>query len=465
GTGLGLAICKRLVEAMDGTIRADSEPGEGSVFSFDVMLAEVAPPPRWSNELGDRSFDVTIDLASEAMARSLLEHLDDLLPGYRLVGADIENDSDTPVLRFRDPGTLYDVRRNADDKTIVLASADDADAEGMLKSGAANALLILPFGHRRLQEALEQAVLGRAATTQVSTSTLPQWPDVSVLVADDSPVNLEVAREALARFGIKPRTVADGRAAIDAASSDSYDVIFMDCSMPILDGHAATRIIREDDIRRGDGERLPIVALTANVADVSNEWQEAGMDDFLSKPFTLAALRACLEKWLPAPHSAGSQTAADASPETPDAAKPADAPAGDAPLVDLEALAAIGELAGGMSDTLLPRLLSLFEDNVSAALDRIEETAARGYLPELAKAAHALKSMARNIGAGRIAERCQTIETTATEGDPAAIALADGLRDLTALTIDALKDTLGDPATTTAANLDDLTDEPRSEAG
>ena len=141
------------------------------------------------------------------------------------------------------------------------------------------------------------------------------------------------------------------------------------------------------------------------------------------------------------------------------------APAGDAPLVDLEALAAIGELAGGMSDTLLPRLLSLFEDNVSAALDRIEETAARGYLPELAKAAHALKSMARNIGAGRIAERCQTIETTATEGDPAAIALADGLRDLTALTIDALKDTLGDPATTTAANLDDLTDEPRSEAG
>jgi CheY-like chemotaxis protein len=118
-----------------------------------------------------------------------------------------------------------------------------------------------------------------------------------VLVAEDNAVNQEVAVALLNAVGCTSRIVANGREALAAlGSGESFDLVLMDCQMPELDGYEAARAIRERESAQGG--HIPIVALTANAMIGDREaCLAAGMDDFLSKPFRLAEMRAMLEKW------------------------------------------------------------------------------------------------------------------------------------------------------------------------
>ena len=118
---------------------------------------------------------------------------------------------------------------------------------------------------------------------------LPSFEGSKILAADDSAVNRAVVRAALARFDVNPDIVADGRAALKAAKTISYDLILMDCSMPHMDGFEATRAIRAYEKEKGL-TRTPIAALTAQVANAKQEWRKAGMDAFILKPFTISSL-------------------------------------------------------------------------------------------------------------------------------------------------------------------------------
>ena len=117
-----------------------------------------------------------------------------------------------------------------------------------------------------------------------------------VLLAEDNLVNQKVACKTLEKFGLRVDVVADGQAAVEAWRTGRYDLIFMDCQMPVLDGYEATRAIRNEE---GNGAHIPIIALTAHAMKGADEQcTAAGMDDYLTKPMDRTLLQACIDRWL-----------------------------------------------------------------------------------------------------------------------------------------------------------------------
>ncbi|HEU0199019.1 MAG TPA: response regulator, partial [Burkholderiaceae bacterium] len=136
--------------------------------------------------------------------------------------------------------------------------------------------------------------------------TLPWSPDCDVLVAEDNPVNADLAVEMLASFGLRARVVGNGAEAAKACMRHRFALVFMDAEMPVLDGLAATRAIRINESLTGS--RQPIVAMTAHAFDeFAQNCLRAGMDDFLSKPLTLDAIARALRDWLPQHKQAAAQ--------------------------------------------------------------------------------------------------------------------------------------------------------------
>jgi len=167
------------------------------------------------------------------------------------------------------------------------------------------ATLALPVQPRSLVQALEATGLAgpaagrglgeRAAPTEEATRPLP--PGIHVLVAEDNPVNQMITRRQLERLGVEVELVSNGREALDRLARGGFSLVFMDCQMPVMDGYAAARAIRERE--RRDGGHQPIVALTASaLAEERSLSIEAGMDDHLAKPVNTAALRSAIERWV-----------------------------------------------------------------------------------------------------------------------------------------------------------------------
>ncbi len=173
----------------------------------------------------------------------------------------------------------------------------------MIDDGRADDLILRPLPGRDVRAALELSGNPGAArrssrTRAKATVQSASFPGVHILAADDNAVNREVLAEALGRLGVKLTLVVDGQSAVAAASTGAFDLILMDCSMPGMDGYAATRAIRAREAEAGSSP-VPIVALTAHVAGMhAGAWRDAGMNDTLSKPFTLKGLTACLKTWI-----------------------------------------------------------------------------------------------------------------------------------------------------------------------
>jgi CheY-like chemotaxis protein/HPt (histidine-containing phosphotransfer) domain-containing protein len=251
------------------------------------------------------------------------------------------------------------------------------------------------------------APTGAAREAADGLGALPLFPGARALVADDSVVNREVAAEALAQLGIQVDTVEDGRAAASAVLATHYDVVLMDGCMPELDGYAAARLIRRSEAS-GNRARTCIVALTAHLLGPSAEaWRDAGMDDVLHKPFTLAQLAGCLQRHL------ALETLASGTPGQELAApQPLDS---DVTLLDPDTLADLAEMAAYSGSDLLTRLLALFREHGPEALCALREAALAGDATAVASAAHKLKSMSLNIGASALAGALAPIENAARE--------------------------------------------------
>jgi TMAO reductase system sensor TorS len=226
-----------------------------------------------------------------------------------------------------------------------------------------------------------------------------------VLLAEDNPVNRELAVAMLEAVDLDVVVAVDGREADDQAAQGGIDIVLMDCQMPELDGFGATEAIRTAEAR--GTARVPIVALTANAMEGDRERCLAcGMDDYLSKPFKPAQLYATLARWLPAgePH---------AKPAAP-AATPALAAV--AKTLEINAIAQIRAAGGTDADRLLEKVLRLYCDSVPQMLRSMQEAAGKGDCVALQRAAHALKSSSHNVGAVRFASLCRDLETAARAG-------------------------------------------------
>jgi CheY-like chemotaxis protein/HPt (histidine-containing phosphotransfer) domain-containing protein len=229
-----------------------------------------------------------------------------------------------------------------------------------------------------------------------------------ILLAEDHPVNRDVILRQLRLLGYAVDAVEDGVAALAALARTRYALLLTDCSMPEMDGFELTRRIR---LAETDGERLPIVALTANALDGEDQRCFAtGMDDYLAKPVEMATLRARLEHWLPPGARGPAQPAAAATTLAAD-------DAGAAPALNLTVLA---EYCGD-DPVAIGESLKLFVDTMKTDLKRLSAAIAQNNAEEAQLFAHRMKGAARIVGGYRLATCSEAVELSAGARDWPAI--------------------------------------------
>lgn len=415
GTGLGLAIARRLVAAMGGEIEVASRLGEGTTFFFSIpIVAEPtqAHPLEWTrmpsgeNPIALLAFDGTetadalthaLEVAGFAVARVLPDDLERSAGDARLIVASLDAFAGRRRFGVGPSGG------------IVVLTHPGEDPENLLRNGLADTSLSWPLVRADLDEIVACLAAGRSLktledSTQHKSTEMPSFAGLRVLVADDAEVNREVAGAALARLGITASFVVDGRQAVEAVARDTFDIVLMDGSMPVLDGFDASREIRAAEAATGR-DRVPIVALTAHViGTAADAWKAAGMDGVLHKPFTLAQLAETLR------HHALNviESVAHEAPQQEVEAVVAE-PSGT---LDTSVLEDLRAMSGGEM-MVVDRVTRLYETQSVERLAELREALAAGDLELLGKAAHALKSMSFNVGARAVATRAADLERAA----------------------------------------------------
>ncbi|MGG7650182.1 response regulator [Pseudomonas sp. ES4] len=295
GTGLGLALTYNLCEAMQGRLTISSEAGFGSQFCADLPL------PSHTRALPPASLRGKV-IAITAASSGLAELLNSVLPGW---GLDYEQRSiddsllgvNPDVLITDCPECLFGLRPSCT-APILLVTAYGS----FLPSEEALALAPLQQQARPLARNALYQTLRRTLQPELSTINGARLDVLSpqrrgrVLLVEDNPVNQLVAKGMLGKLGCEVIVAGHGGEALDQLEQSEFDLVLMDCNMPVMDGYEASRQIR----RSGRWPQLPIVALTANAMSEERErCRAAGMSDYLAKPFRREELAALLDLWIP----------------------------------------------------------------------------------------------------------------------------------------------------------------------
>jgi signal transduction histidine kinase/CheY-like chemotaxis protein len=329
GTGLGLAISKQLVELMGGKIGVDNVPGEGSTFWFTLPLQIDAGPaaPQPAVDLRDLRVLIVDDnelsrrviheqITSWGMRNGAFGSAEGLIEALRSARK-LGDPYHFAILDYRVSGiegvnlaaAIKSDPEVRDTVVILLSSIGHWSAIQHLQNSPLDACLIKPVRQSQLMNTLATAwsrKLGRpfldpdGHDAKGDASPIDRFAGrpVRVLVAEDNVVNQKVAGLMLRRLGLRPDFAANGHEAVEMFSMAPYDLIFMDCQMPQMDGYEAAREIRS---REEQGRRAAIIAMTAEAMAGSREsCIAAGMDDYIAKPVKPGDLLAKLEKWAPA---------------------------------------------------------------------------------------------------------------------------------------------------------------------
>ncbi len=445
GTGLGLAISRHLVHMMGGTIDIESELGKGSTVVILVPLP-LANTERTSTRachdvldgkrilvVDDRATNREImchyleaggALVEEAVSgHQALDMLDQAAAQGKPFAVAIL-DMVMPDLNGVEVARRIKVTPELTGLTTVMVTSMNWKGDTRIaREIGLHQLLTKPVRRRDLLDCVAGALSNdttRRRPSERAGASRPQF-NGHVLLAEDNPVNEEVAREFLTNYGCTVDVARNGVEAIRKFEGGRFDFVLMDCNMPELDGLAATRRIRTLEAERGN-TAIPIIALTANAFDQDRRsCLAAGMNDYLTKPFTDAEFHAMLRRWCPA-------VALDPAAM---------------PILDR---AMLTQLAEDMPQ-LFSRMINAYLSHAPKLVDEILTAAQAGEAAALRLAAHSLKSSSANVGATKVLDLARKLETLANTNDlTGAIALAEEMQACNRAADAALRSTLADKA-------------------
>ena len=321
GSGLGLVISKQLVCQMGGKIGLDSTPGEGSTFWLTIPFAK-------NTELNQTTPDRTLTgrvliVESHATSREVLEQI---LRSWGIETISAASPGEALETLRKPPGgepfqaALLDTKLKGQDglalarkiqedplipdtKLIILSNLGQILSVESLQAAGVESCLTKPVKRGRLHESLNQA-LSAAPSTETAVPSLgipPEeapnepLPKAEILIAEDNAINRAVAMAQLRKLGYEASVAANGKEVLSIIQERHFDVIFMDCQMPEMDGYETTRRIRKE---QGPGPSPYIIAMTANALQGDREFcLQVGMNDYVSKPVKRDSLAAALTRW------------------------------------------------------------------------------------------------------------------------------------------------------------------------
>lgn len=416
GTGLGLAISRRLVEFMDGEIWFESVPGNGSAFSFFLPLKEVASPMRSQTlERITLTKRTCIIIGAQKTSKDTLEdrvsmwgmHVESVTNFSELMQY-LSVTSDLPELAILTEKEDHEIilsslkKIKQEIKTLMILSVTSTLNQESLTELGIDSAIYRPIRFRQLRQVIE-AIFGGWNVDKTASLTLfdPHMASripLNILIAEDNPTNLQVALSMFSRLGYDAESVENGEEVLSLLEKKTFDLIFMDIHMPVLDGIETTK-----KIHNIYGEKSPwIIALSASVLDTQRiEAQKAGMNDFLGKPYEANNLIRTIERFVSKTRLSASQFNSYSSiTQTLER--------------DENALRVLQELFPNNSEKFKD-LVKQHIQNGSKLYEKIIAAIEQHSYDDLKFAAHSLKSSSAMFGSIAVSEICAKLESAAID--------------------------------------------------